>query len=241
MNLLGNALKYTPAGFVEISLASMTSLSDPDQLIAHLSVTDSGRGMSPEFLRHKLFSPFSQEDHLSEGVGLGLCIVQQLVKSLQGTIDVRSEPGGGTQVDIYIPVTPVAAQHSITSVSTAQDQLQPTQFCLVGFNAYSDLAEIPTGMLSREAKRKLGIQSFFAQLSTSQPGWSLSFADSLEIASGDIAIVEQSALSGEKTFETAAFTANTNLRGLLVMCDSVTPAATGLTTASGHVLHLPQP
>lgn len=88
---------------MEISLSQLRQTSDSNQLMTRLSVTDSGCGMSQEFLKNQLFSPFSQEDHLSEGVGLYLSIVHQLVVLLDGSIDLRSEPGIGTQEDVLSP------------------------------------------------------------------------------------------------------------------------------------------
>ncbi|KAI9155617.1 Sensor histidine kinase GacS [Paramyrothecium foliicola] len=240
MNLLGNSLKYTRAGFVEVSLTGVPNPSDPDQLIAHLSVTDSGRGMSSDFLRHKLFSPFSQEDHLSEGVGLGLSIVQQLVDSLQGSIDVRSEPGSGTQVDIFIPVQSVLAQTQPRVETVSEPSSQPTKFCMIGLNAYSDLVEPPTGMLGREAKRRLGIQSLFTDLISANNEWSLSFADKQDTASGDVAIVEQSLFDLELRGEVNSSVDPTRPRRFLVLCDTVLPSALSRET-SGNVVYIAQP
>lgn len=78
-NLLGNAMKWTTAGFIEIALSKAKDRSDSQPPLVHLSITDTGRGIAPDFIKHKLFVQFSQEDPLSEGVGLGLSMVQQLV------------------------------------------------------------------------------------------------------------------------------------------------------------------
>ncbi|KAJ5859746.1 hypothetical protein N7534_005023 [Penicillium rubens] len=77
-NLLGNAMKWTTAGFIEIALSKAKDRSDSQPPLVHLSITDTGRGIAPDFIKHKLFVQFSQEDPLSEGVGLGLSMVQQL-------------------------------------------------------------------------------------------------------------------------------------------------------------------
>lgn len=95
MNVLGNALKYTASGCIRIRLG-VQNFDDPIgelSSIMFLSVSDTGRGISHEFLRKKLFSPFSQEDHLSTGCGLGLSIVKSLVNSLKGNLEVQSEQG----------------------------------------------------------------------------------------------------------------------------------------------------
>lgn len=95
MNVLGNSLKYTASGCIRVRLG-VQSFDDPTgelSSIMFLSVSDTGRGISHEFLRKKLFNPFSQEDHLSSGCGLGLSIVKSLVDTLKGNLEVQSEQG----------------------------------------------------------------------------------------------------------------------------------------------------
>lgn len=198
MNLLGNALKWTKSGFVEVSL-SVARPEEPQSFIAHLSITDTGSGIAPDFLRHKLFSPFAQEDSLTEGVGLGLSIVRQLVTSLNGTVNVRSELGIGTQVDVYIPVQDpdgsIPPQLLLEKHVTCIDGVNvPLQVCLVAFNGYPDLNEVPTGLLSVDAKRRISIQSTLADVFMSYFGWSVSLAESLEEAQGDIVVFEEPVL-----------------------------------------------
>lgn len=96
MNVLGNALKYTDSGFVKIrlSMAEFKTSGDADSpSMITLSVADTGKGISKSFLRTRLFRPFNQEDHLSTGCGLGLSMVQSLVISLKGTLQIQSEQG----------------------------------------------------------------------------------------------------------------------------------------------------
>lgn len=103
MNLLGNALKYTSHGYVIIKLDAV-DMDDmhgsgeeavPRSLVT-LTVADTGKGISPEFLRSKLFTPFAQENSLSSGTGLGLSIVRKIVSLLEGEITIDSEVGRGT-------------------------------------------------------------------------------------------------------------------------------------------------
>ncbi|KAF2033481.1 sensor histidine kinase-like protein/response regulator [Setomelanomma holmii] len=100
MNLLGNALKYTDSGFIAITLQQSTANHHAIDLA--LSIEDSGRGMSTDYQRTKLFSPFSQEDPFSSGTGLGLSIVKQIVESLEGEIEVKSTLNVGTQIRIVM-------------------------------------------------------------------------------------------------------------------------------------------
>ncbi|KAK8099546.1 uncharacterized protein PG998_012787 [Apiospora kogelbergensis] len=101
MNLLGNALKYTASGYVLVSLRGQNS---PDGLKteAVIRVMDTGKGMSEEFQRDRLFIPFSQEDSFQPGTGLGLSIVKQIVDSLGGCVEVKSQHHKGTEVDVRI-------------------------------------------------------------------------------------------------------------------------------------------
>ncbi|KAJ5185891.1 CheY-like superfamily [Penicillium cf. griseofulvum] len=197
MNLLGNAMKWTTAGFIEIALSKARDRSDSQSPLVRLSVTDTGRGIAPDFIKHKLFAPFSQEDPLSEGVGLGLSTVQQLVMSLGGHVNVRSELGVGTQADVYIPVQYLPAnlgpEDSLAS-STTQPGTAPMHACLVGFNGYPDLTEAPTGILTVEGKRNLSIQSALANIFMTKMKWNISFANSIEEAHGQVIVIEQELL-----------------------------------------------
>ncbi len=101
-NLVSNAVKYTPeGGEVRVRLARAGSS-------AELTVSDTGRGISPEFLPH-VFEPFRQEDgsatRLYGGLGLGLAIVRHLVELHGGTVRATSrEEGRGASFTVTLPV-----------------------------------------------------------------------------------------------------------------------------------------
>ncbi|KAH7412714.1 histidine kinase-group I protein [Cadophora sp. MPI-SDFR-AT-0126] len=158
MNLLGNALKYTSHGYVKITLtvtdmenfhsdtASTGSDGVPRAMIS-LTVQDTGRGISPEFLRSKLFMPFAQENSLSSGTGLGLSIVRKIVSLLEGDITIDSEVGRGTRVRVTLPLLREMPRHvdsaassstqkSVVSVSRESDEvIQNLQTRAVGYRA----------------------------------------------------------------------------------------------------------
>ena len=194
MNLLGNAMKWTQTGLVEVSLAQAATQSQEPHLV-HLRVTDTGQGISQDFLRNSAFSPFAQEDALSEGVGLGLSVVRKLVTFLGGHLKVKSETGVGTQVDVYIPVRRprnLLPTKPIDAASSLDNRHKDTmKACLIGFNGCPDLTEEPTGILSSDAKRKLSIQSTLANVLGVQLGWHVALAESLEKGEGDIAVIEE--------------------------------------------------
>jgi signal transduction histidine kinase/CheY-like chemotaxis protein len=103
MNLVGNSLKYTKAGFVHIKLETQKAEQDATE-IAVLTIRDSGQGMSPAYLRDKLFTPFAQESNQAPGIGLGLSLVKSIVNTLRGHIDIESTVGVGTKATVKIPV-----------------------------------------------------------------------------------------------------------------------------------------
>jgi signal transduction histidine kinase len=104
MNLFGNALKYTTEGSIIVSVRSQ-EVPGKSKIDALIRVVDTGKGMSEEFQRNRLFVPFSQEDSFQPGTGLGLSIVKQIVDSLGGTLDVKSEQNVGTEVDVRLRLT----------------------------------------------------------------------------------------------------------------------------------------
>jgi hypothetical protein len=105
MNLFGNALKYTQYGYVCVSLKSLSDISKQnDQSLAILTISDTGKGISKQFLKNHIFKPFWQEDTLATGTGLGLSIVQQIVRDLDGRIKIKSKEGSGTKVTVEIPL-----------------------------------------------------------------------------------------------------------------------------------------
>lgn len=104
MNLFGNSLKFCQRGHIEVTLKMVSDPKHPDKKMAHLTVSDTGIGMSENFLKHALYRPFVQENSLVSGTGLGLNIVKQIVNDLQGTISVTSTLGVGTQFDVFVPL-----------------------------------------------------------------------------------------------------------------------------------------
>ncbi|CAD6578204.1 MAG: hypothetical protein ASARMPRED_008641 [Alectoria sarmentosa] len=103
MNIFGNALKYTQKGSIVVKLAldsSRDSGMENEERMLEIKVTDTGKGISSEYLRTSLYNPFCQEDVLASGTGLGLSIVKSILTMLRGTIDVQSEVGKGTDITI---------------------------------------------------------------------------------------------------------------------------------------------
>ncbi|KAH0044106.1 hypothetical protein KCU78_g477, partial [Aureobasidium melanogenum] len=104
VNIVNNSLKYTTEGSINVSLKILPPKTKLGRPIAQFSVADTGRGMSKDFLRTKLFRAFSQEDDLAEGTGLGLSMVARIVKGWRGKVDVRSSKGQGSVVSVTMPM-----------------------------------------------------------------------------------------------------------------------------------------
>ncbi|KXG45518.1 CheY-like superfamily [Penicillium griseofulvum] len=103
MNVFGNALKHTESGSVSLHIEAQTSKNDCPMLM--MTVSDTGRGISNDYLRSHVFTPFSQEDPMSPGAGLGLSLVRAILRSLGGSIAIKSQLGVGTVVKIMFPLT----------------------------------------------------------------------------------------------------------------------------------------
>ena len=106
LNILSNAIKYTPAGG-KIAISCREFPGDaPDTCLVETTIQDNGVGMSPEFLAHA-YEPFSREHTATvsgvQGTGLGLAIVKNLVEQMHGTIRMESCPGQGTRVTVRLP------------------------------------------------------------------------------------------------------------------------------------------
>ncbi|KAA0581685.1 response regulator [Azospirillum sp. Sh1] len=97
INLTGNAIKFTEAGEVVVSVR-VRSLSN-ERAVLDFAVRDTGIGIAPE-QRERLFQAFSQGDSSTTrrfgGTGLGLAICARLVRLMNGAMDVESEPGKGS-------------------------------------------------------------------------------------------------------------------------------------------------
>lgn len=147
MNIFGNALKYTLTGRIEVKLKTVQRLDKTGKSSEHISfsVQDTGLGMSSDYLKYHLFTPFSQENSHSPGMGLGLSIVQQLVNDLGGFVEVYSSVGIGTCVEVLVPLNKDETDSSVAVpvqppqqlFDAHQRQLAGRTLCLITSEAYS--------------------------------------------------------------------------------------------------------
>ena len=105
MNVLNNALKFTPAGGQISVLLTETRGAPPGYGFYEFIIRDTGIGMHKDFVGH-MFEPFERERTSTQsgqkGVGLGMTITKSIVEMMGGTVTVESEEGSGTEVTISL-------------------------------------------------------------------------------------------------------------------------------------------
>ena len=85
-----------------------------------IEIVDSGAGMSPEFIRSKLFKPFVSSK--SGGFGIGACEARELVRGMGGRLDVESREGIGSRFIIRLPLEPAASTAEASAPLAAPQQ-----------------------------------------------------------------------------------------------------------------------
>ncbi len=108
VNIVNNAIKYTPEeGTIQVRISERPG-EDPHQIVLDFSCQDNGIGMSEDFLK-RIFVPFERAMNTTlgkvEGTGLGMSITQGLVKRMGGAIRVQSELGVGSLFTVELPLS----------------------------------------------------------------------------------------------------------------------------------------
>ena len=114
LNLLGNAIKFTPeGGRIQLRLYQEPSPRGDMYIRTHLVVEDNGAGMEPE-LQERIFEAFVRSDaarvQRAAGSGLGLTITKHVVDLMEGSIQVESVPGQGSKFHVILDLEKVTAQ-----------------------------------------------------------------------------------------------------------------------------------
>jgi signal transduction histidine kinase/ActR/RegA family two-component response regulator len=142
LNLVGNAIKFTHVGRVELAVSRLRRNGDDGRDSIRFAVADTGIGMDPG-VRDRIFENFTQADSSITrrygGTGLGLPIAKQLVEAMEGRIEVSSRPGLGSRFWFDIPLIRVAAavQREVPPPATAATgrQSRPLHILLAEDNA----------------------------------------------------------------------------------------------------------
>ena len=162
LNLISNAFKFTFEG--EISIAAKPS---SDGLYAEVTVRDTGTGISPEELSH-LFERFHRVEGARgrsiEGSGIGLALVQELIKLHGGTIRVSSEVGHGSAFTVAVPfgVGHLPADRIGRGRATATANVRPQAYVEEALGWFSDGGDTAPGSPPPPASNELGDVSSIA-------------------------------------------------------------------------------
>ncbi|KAK3624184.1 hypothetical protein LTR22_024090 [Elasticomyces elasticus] len=240
INLVSNALKYTSEGFIHVSLKAVPIPGKRKRFNAVFTVQDSGRGMSKDFLANHFFRPFSQEDTLMEGTGLGMSLVAKIVRAMAGQVDVQSEKGRGTTMTVVVPIEvgrPSKAKKLLGAVA------ESLSGCSVGILGFGDArigadAETADGTRHELARTKL-LQS--TRLSCEQLGLDVKQMNNDNVPDADVYIIAEADLSRyaqSKQLTSAEGTRYGLDKPLVVVCNSAisvrqlraSSAAAGFTT-----------
>ncbi|KAI1741781.1 hypothetical protein F4680DRAFT_457882 [Xylaria scruposa] len=147
MNLFGNALKFTSSGSIRVALSQESIHSkkfrNTNFRCAKIVVSDTGKGITEDFLVNHLFEEFQQEHVICPGLGLGLSVVKKIVSSLKGKVCIESQVGVGTTATVLLPLQPViklssppeASEVELDDYAEQRRQLKGLRVCFVGFDA----------------------------------------------------------------------------------------------------------
>ncbi len=125
INLLGNAVKFTPEkGSVQLTVYQEALPEDTSKVRTHFLVRDTGIGMSKEYQK-VIFESFSREDNTrvrkTEGSGLGMAITKCIVDAMEGTISVQSEQGQGSEFHVVLDLRRAAAPAASKTADGAEE------------------------------------------------------------------------------------------------------------------------
>lgn len=156
INLLGNAVKFTPDhGLVQVILYQEALPEEPSRVRTHFIVKDTGIGMSKEY-QEKIFDSFSREDNArvqkTEGSGLGMAITKYIIDAMGGTISVRSKQGKGSEFHIILDLVK-AEEREIDTVLPDWDMLvvhEDERLCKNVVHSLESIGICPDWCLSAE-------------------------------------------------------------------------------------------
>jgi PAS domain S-box-containing protein len=148
----GHAMRST-GGKLEIVLSEVNITSEapalhPDLKCGNyqkLSVCDTGHGIAPHHLE-RIFDPYFTTKEQGEGSGLGLAVVQGIVKNHGGVVTVQSTPGKSTEFCVYLPIVEIPR---LPAEQTTPQQIQLGSECILFIDDEMNIVDIAQNMLQR--------------------------------------------------------------------------------------------
>jgi PAS domain S-box-containing protein len=193
INLLGNAIKFTEAGHVRLSVAPA---DDSDDHLLHFRVEDTGIGIPPERLG-LIFESFSQADSSTTrkygGTGLGLAISRRLTELMGGCIWVESEPGRGSAFHFtvrFAPAVPAAARAAARLPAEPAPVAAPISAMGGSLPAPPEPAEAPCVLLAEDSENNRLLIEFFLKSTPYRVRFAANGSQAVErVAAGGIDLV----------------------------------------------------
>ncbi|MBO2517360.1 MAG: hypothetical protein CW338_08835, partial [Clostridiales bacterium] len=151
LNILSNAIKYTPQGGAITLRVTEKRVKLAGYAAYDFAVSDNGMGMDQEYLK-TIFDPFSRVRSTTvsgiQGTGLGMAITKSIVDMMGGAIDVQSEPGNGTAVTVTLDLRLFAGDAPAAAGSGTDRDFTGKKILLVEDNELN--REIATEILEEE-------------------------------------------------------------------------------------------
>lgn len=143
INIIGNAIKFTEYGYVEVSVSLQTQLAGASPLL-QIKVKDSGCGLSVENA-NRLFEPFMQADTTTSrkfgGTGLGLALSRRLARAMSGDLKLQdSVPGQGATFIIWVSTGDVSGEERIISFREAPQRSSHDHIAIADSGALAGLS-----------------------------------------------------------------------------------------------------
>lgn len=160
VNILSNAVKFTNDGGSILFEADNRRGADEHHITICYRITDTGIGMSEEFLEH-IFDDFSQEDNGArtqyKGSGLGMSITKKYVEMMGGTISVESKKGVGSTFTVELPLELCSKENVVLQKAPeTKDSLNGIRVLLAEDNELNaEIAEIQLGELGVKVTRAI--------------------------------------------------------------------------------------
>jgi CheY-like chemotaxis protein len=142
LNLLGNAVKFTERGSVDLNVSRVVSTSDAESVRLRFAITDTGPGISRE-VADRLFEPFERgenwKSHKGSGTGLGLAISKRLVTLMGGAIGADGERGVGSVFWFELPFKEAEGVENTTAPVLEPEAARPIEILVAEDSVTSQL------------------------------------------------------------------------------------------------------